>query len=157
MQVAVAISIKERTRGAPAAGAYPGACSFVFEGAVAAIAEQGVRAPVRDVEIETTVTVVVADACAVSPLLRIDPCAFGDVLELPSSEIAVEGVAVWDSLAIGTELGGGHGDATSDRGDVVLRPEVDRFPMLDFSAFDEIVAAGRTEARAVLAPWWKER
>lgn len=59
-------------------------------------------------------------------------------------------------LARLTELGGG--DATArDRGDVVVRPDVEHFPMLDFSNYDRLIEAGRHEAEAVLRPWWEDR
>ena len=54
-----------------------------------------------------------------------------------------------------TELGGGS--RAVDRGDVLIRPDVERFPMLDFSNFGRIVDAGHHEAHAVLGPWWSER
>jgi predicted acylesterase/phospholipase RssA len=52
-----------------------------------------------------------------------------------------------------TELGGGS--RTGDRGDVLVRPDVERFPMLDFSAFDALIEVGRQEGEAVLRPWWE--
>ena len=57
-------------------------------------------------------------------------------------------------LARLTELGGGGGTDEADRGDVVIRPDVERFPMLDFSNFDELVGVGHEAATSVLRPWW---
>jgi predicted acylesterase/phospholipase RssA len=54
-----------------------------------------------------------------------------------------------------TELGGG-GEA-ADLGDVLVAPEVGGFPLLDFDRFDELVAIGERDGRAVLEPWWVER
>lgn len=56
-----------------------------------------------------------------------------------------------------TELGGGSSNDATDRGDVLVRPEVERFPMLDFSKFDELVQVGHREALAVLGSWWSSR
>ena len=56
-----------------------------------------------------------------------------------------------------TELGGGSRAASDDRGDILVRPDVERFPMLDFSNFDALIDVGRAEAAAVLGPWWDER
>jgi NTE family protein len=52
-----------------------------------------------------------------------------------------------------TELGGGS--RRNDRGDVIVRPDVERYPMLDFSNFDALIDAGHREAVAVLTPWWE--
>lgn len=59
-------------------------------------------------------------------------------------------------LARLTELGGGANDE-ADRGDVLIRPEVAQFPMLDFSKFDELVRVGRRDGLAVLDGWWSAR
>jgi NTE family protein len=56
-------------------------------------------------------------------------------------------------LARLTELGGGS--RRSDSGDILVRPDVERFPMLDFSNFDALIDAGHREAVAVLTPWWE--
>ena len=54
-----------------------------------------------------------------------------------------------------TELGGGAGDGTADRGDVLVRPDVERFPLLDFSSFDKLIEVGHDAAESVLRPWWE--
>ena len=56
-----------------------------------------------------------------------------------------------------TELGGGSTSALEDGGDVLVRPDVERFPMLDFSRFDALVEVGHAEALAVLGPWWEDQ
>jgi NTE family protein len=53
-----------------------------------------------------------------------------------------------------TELGGGSRSA--DQGDVLVRPDVEQFPMLDFSSFDALVEVGHRTAVSVLDAWWKE-
>ena len=54
-----------------------------------------------------------------------------------------------------TELGGGGHAA--DRGDLCVRPGVERFAMLDFSNFDELVDVGHHDALPVLRTWWEAR
>ncbi len=54
-----------------------------------------------------------------------------------------------------TELGGGGG-AEVDRGDVLVVPEVEGFPLLAFDRFDELVDVGERAGRRVLAPWWAD-
>ena len=56
-----------------------------------------------------------------------------------------------------TELGGGSASVHEDGGDILIRPDVERFPMLDFSRFDALVEAGHAEALAVLRPWWEDQ
>ena len=56
-----------------------------------------------------------------------------------------------------TELGGGDGGGEADLGDVLVAPDVGRFPLLDFDRFDELVAVGERDGRRVLEPWWAER
>lgn len=51
-----------------------------------------------------------------------------------------------------TELGGGS--VAPDAGDILVRPDVGRFPMLDFSRMDELIDVGTQEGRAVLSDWW---
>lgn len=58
-------------------------------------------------------------------------------------------------LARLTELGGGS--VAIDAGDVLVRPDVGRFPMLDFSRMDELIGVGQREGRAVLGEWWASR
>ena len=53
-----------------------------------------------------------------------------------------------------TELGSEAGD---DAGDVVIRPEVQDLPVLDFDRFDTFVERGYRAALAVLEPWLVER
>lgn len=60
-------------------------------------------------------------------------------------------------LARLTELGGGGRDGAEDRGDVLVRPDVERFPLLDFSSFDTLIEAGRQAAEPVLRPFWEAR
>lgn len=55
-----------------------------------------------------------------------------------------------------TELGGVSGAAAADRGDVHVRPDVERFPILDFSRFDALIDVGRRDAMPVLEPWWAD-
>ncbi|HEU5083214.1 MAG TPA: cyclic nucleotide-binding and patatin-like phospholipase domain-containing protein [Acidimicrobiales bacterium] len=54
-----------------------------------------------------------------------------------------------------TELGGGS--VATDVGDVLVRPDVGRFPMLDFSRMDELIGVGEREGRVVLGEWWANR
>jgi NTE family protein len=56
-----------------------------------------------------------------------------------------------------TELGGGKASVHEDGGEVLVRPDVERFPMLDFSRFDALVEVGHAEGLAVLGPWWEEQ
>ena len=86
--------------------AHAGARGDFLERAVTAVAEQEVRAPVRDVEIEMPVAVDIAGAHAVAPGRGIDACLLRHVLELPSAKVAIERVAVRDALALGGQLGG---------------------------------------------------
>lgn len=58
-------------------------------------------------------------------------------------------------LARLTELGGGGADGTEDRGDVLVCPDVERFPLLDFSSFDELIDVGRQAAEPVLRRFWE--
>src|SRR5439155_24539420 len=67
IQVAVGVSIKERTPCAPAAGRDAGAGRHILERAVATVAEQRVRTPIGDVEIEAAVAVEITDARAAAP------------------------------------------------------------------------------------------
>ena len=97
VQIAIGVSIKERTSRAPAAGSHAGADRHLLEGAVATVAEQRVRAPVGDVEIETAVAVEIAGARAAAPGREIHAGSLGDVLELPSPEVAIEGIAMRDA------------------------------------------------------------
>jgi predicted acylesterase/phospholipase RssA len=53
-----------------------------------------------------------------------------------------------------TELGAEQG---ADRGDVLVRPEVQDFPILDFDRFDDLIARGREAGRATLEPWLATR
>jgi NTE family protein len=64
-------------------------------------------------------------------------------------------VGIVSLLARLTELGGGGHD-TADRGDVLVRPDVEQFPILDFDRFDDLVAVGHREGLATLGPWWAE-
>ena len=105
IQIAVAVGVEERAARAPAAGGHSGAGGHVLERAVAAVAEQGVRAPVRDVEIETAVAVEIADARAAAPRREVDARLLRDVLELPAAEIAIERIPMRDSLARRRQLG----------------------------------------------------
>jgi predicted acylesterase/phospholipase RssA len=56
-----------------------------------------------------------------------------------------------------TELGGGGGTEQADPGDVLVRPDVERFPILDFNRFDELVEAGYRQGVQVLRVWWDAR
>lgn len=64
-----------------------------------------------------------------------------------------EVVGILTVLARLTELGGGTGDEGADLGDVLIRPDVERFPILDFSRFDELVEIGYREGLEVLSDW----
>ncbi len=64
-------------------------------------------------------------------------------------------VGIVSLLARLTELGGG-GNANADRGDVLVRPDVEQFPILDFNRFDDLVAVGHRDGLAALGPWWEE-
>ena len=79
----------------------------VLERAVAAVAEQHVRAPVGDVEIEAAVAVEIAGAGAAAPGRQVHARLLRDVLELPSPEVAIERVPVRDALACRRQLGTG--------------------------------------------------
>jgi len=52
-----------------------------------------------------------------------------------------------------TELGGGESTTDADLGDVLVTPDVERFPILDFENFDELVEQGYRDGMAVLEPW----
>ena len=54
-------------------------------------------------------------------------------------------------LARLTELGGGQ--KREDVGDFLISPPVERFPILDFSKFDDIVAAGYQEGSTAIRKW----
>jgi predicted acylesterase/phospholipase RssA/CRP-like cAMP-binding protein len=54
-----------------------------------------------------------------------------------------------------TELGGGQDALTADTGDLLITPDVERFPILDFSNFDALVAAGYEAGRPALEAWWE--
>ena len=87
----------------------PAACTPALrrrlrEGPVAVVPEEEVRAEVGHVEVELAVVVEVAGADAVAPGGGVDPGLLGHVLELPVSEVAVEGVPVRDSLALARQL-----------------------------------------------------
>jgi hypothetical protein len=60
-------------------------------------------------------------------------------------------------LARLTELGGGTGDSETDVGDILVTPDVERFPILDFSNFDALIRAGHEAGTKVLGPWWEAR
>jgi predicted acylesterase/phospholipase RssA/CRP-like cAMP-binding protein len=49
-----------------------------------------------------------------------------------------------------TELGGRQDD---DRGDVAIRPDIERYALTDFKAFDKLVSAGREAAMESLGDW----
>ena len=53
-----------------------------------------------------------------------------------------------------TELGAG---ASSDRGDLYLRPGTDTVGLMDFKAFDELMEIGRRDADPEIAKWVGER
>ena len=108
VEVAVAVCVEERATGAPSAGRDSRPGGDVLESAVAAVAEQDVRPPVRHVEIEKAVAVEVPGARAVPPGREVDARLLRHVLELPSAEIPVESVAVRDTLAGRRQLRGGH-------------------------------------------------
>src|SRR5580765_612640 len=108
VQIAVAVGIKERASRAPAAGGHAGAGSHLLEGAVATIAEQRVRSPVGHVEIEAAVAVEIAGARAAAPRREIHARLPGYVLELPSPEVAIEGISMWNTLTRRRELRPGH-------------------------------------------------
>src|SRR5207247_9107422 len=98
VQIAVAVSIKERTPGAPAAGSHAGTRRHVLERAVAAVAEQRVGPPIGDVAIEAAVAVEITGARAGAPGREIHARLPRYVLELPSSAVAIQGIAMWDTL-----------------------------------------------------------
>ena len=106
VQVAVRIRVEKGAAGAPAAGRDTRARGDFIEGAVATVAEQEVRPPVGDVEIETPVVVDIPGAHAVAPGRAVHARLLRHVFEFPSSKVAVEGVPVRDALACRRELGG---------------------------------------------------
>ena len=108
VQIAVAVGIEERAARAPAAGGDAGAGSHLLERAVATVAEQRVRSPIGDVEIEAAVAVEIAGARAAAPGREIHARLLGYVLELPSPEVAIEGISMWDTLTRRRELRRGH-------------------------------------------------
>ena len=164
VQIAVAVGIEERASGAPAAGGDAGAGRHLLERAVATIAEQRVRSPVGDVEIEEAVAVEIAGARAAAPGGEIHARLPGDVLELPSPEVAIEGIAMWDTLTCRRELGAGHqvdveqsvavvveqGDAAAGRfEDVVLG----RSAAIHFRGQPRTHFKGHRHGRAVFGRW----
>src|SRR4029079_16997223 len=98
VEIAVAVRIEERASRAPAAGGNARAGSQLLERAVAALAEQRVRSPIGHVEIEPAVAVEIARARAAAPCREIHARLLGHVLELPSPEVAIEGISMWDPL-----------------------------------------------------------
>src|SRR4029079_4945526 len=89
---------KKRPAGPPPAGSDAGGGGTVFERAVAPVPEQHVRAPVRNVEIETPVTIHVTHACATAPGCEVHPRLLRDVLEFPSPQVAIERIPVRNAL-----------------------------------------------------------
>jgi predicted acylesterase/phospholipase RssA len=63
-------------------------------------------------------------------------------------------VGILTILARLTELGGSR---STELPDVLVRPDVERFPMLDFGCFDELVEQGHREALIALGKWWGAR
>ena len=53
-----------------------------------------------------------------------------------------------------TELGSRDSDDFG-AADLIIRPEVQEFGLLEFDRFDDLVARGRAEGEAMVAPWWK--
>lgn len=64
-------------------------------------------------------------------------------------------VGILTILARLTELGGSS--RSTELPDVLVRPDVERFAMLDFGRFDELVEHGHREALATLGEWWGTR
>ena len=64
-------------------------------------------------------------------------------------------VGILTILARLTELGGSS--RSTEMPDVLVRPDVERFAMLDFSRFDELVEQGYREALDTLGKWWGAR
>jgi hypothetical protein len=81
VEIAVGVGVEERAARAPAGGRDTGRRGHVLEGAVALVAKEEVGAPVRDVEVERAVAVVVARADAVCPTRPRRARLLRDVLE----------------------------------------------------------------------------
>jgi predicted acylesterase/phospholipase RssA len=64
-------------------------------------------------------------------------------------------VGILTILARLTELGGSS--RSTEKPDVLVRPDVERFPMLDFGRFDELVEQGHRQALQTLPEWWGAR
>jgi predicted acylesterase/phospholipase RssA len=64
-------------------------------------------------------------------------------------------VGILTILARLTELGAGG--RSTEMPDVLVRPDVERFPILDFGRFDELVEQGHREALETLGAWWGGR
>ena len=64
-------------------------------------------------------------------------------------------VGILTILARLTELGAGG--RSTEMPDVLVRPDVERFPILDFGRFDELVEQGHREALDTLGEWWRAR
>jgi NTE family protein len=64
-------------------------------------------------------------------------------------------VGILTILARLTELGGSS--RSTEMPDVLVRPDVERFAMLDFGRFDELVEQGHREALDTLGEWWGAR
>jgi hypothetical protein len=64
-------------------------------------------------------------------------------------------VGILTILARLTELGGSS--RSTEMADVLVRPDVERFAMLDFGCFDELVEQGYREALDTLGEWWGAR
>ncbi len=64
-------------------------------------------------------------------------------------------VGILTILARLTELGGSS--RSTEMPDVLVRPDVERFAMLDFGRFDELVEQGYREALDRLGKWWGAR
>src|SRR4029078_3272624 len=81
-----------------------GAGSHILERAVTTVAEKRIWAPVGDVEIESAAAIEIADAHAAAPCREIHACLPGDVLELPSAEVAIQGIGMSHPLTRRREL-----------------------------------------------------
>ena len=92
IELAVAVVVEEGTPGAPAhAGGFEARLlRGLRERAVAAIAEEPVRAPERDEQVDPPVVVVVAGARALSPSAQCQAGAAGDVFERAVALVAIE-------------------------------------------------------------------
>src|SRR5689334_19728064 len=105
IQIPVTVGVEERTSRAPTARCDASGGRHILERAVATITEQRVRPPVGHVEVESAVAIEITYAGTTSPRREIYARLLGDILEFPSSEVAIQNIAMRDAFARRRQLG----------------------------------------------------